>query len=175
VVDLLRWSCPQIVEGLEGQDRTALTGQVWWAGPDPVPVWLDQLSEYWIHRQQLLEALGHPSDLRDDLFRPVLDGLRWAYPHRLAAVSGRAGDTVRISITGGLTLDWLLVRSAEGWVFSDSEDGPVVATVTMTADQAWRLLTNNLPAAEHDGVVTTGEDAIVSVLRCTRAIIGLPN
>lgn len=135
---------------------------------------LRELSEFWIHRQQLLEALGRASDLREDLLRPVLDGLRWAYPHRLAAVSGRAGDTVRISITGGLTLDWLLVRSHERWVFADSEVGPVVATVTMTADQAWRLLTNNLLADEHDRVVTIGEDAIVSVLRSTRAIIGLP-
>ena len=34
------------------------------------------LSEYWIHRQQLLQALGRPSDLRADLAAPVLDGLR---------------------------------------------------------------------------------------------------
>jgi hypothetical protein len=37
-----------------------------WAGSGPVPAWLDQareLSEYWIHRQQLLQGLGRPSDL----------------------------------------------------------------------------------------------------------------
>ena len=50
-----------------------------------------ELSEYWIHRQQLLQGLGRPSDLRADLAGPVLDGLRWAYPYRLAqALRGRA-------------------------------------------------------------------------------------
>jgi hypothetical protein len=41
------------------------TAQVSWAGTSPVPVWLDQareLSERWIHRQQLLQALGRPSE-----------------------------------------------------------------------------------------------------------------
>jgi hypothetical protein len=40
---------------------TAATVSVSWAGPDPVPAWLDQareLSEYWIHRQQILQALA---------------------------------------------------------------------------------------------------------------------
>ncbi len=51
-------------------------------GHQPVPVWLDQarqLSEQWIHRQQLLQALGRRSDLRPDPAGPV----RWAYPYRL--------------------------------------------------------------------------------------------
>ncbi len=55
-------------------------------GHQPVPVWLDQarqLSEQWIHRQQLLQALGRRSDLRPHLAGPVFDGLRWAYPCRL--------------------------------------------------------------------------------------------
>jgi hypothetical protein len=50
-----------------------------WAGHGPVPTWLDQarkLSEYWIHRLQILQALGRPSDLRADLAGRVLDGLR---------------------------------------------------------------------------------------------------
>jgi hypothetical protein len=52
-----------------------------------VPAWLDQareLSEYWIYRQQLRQGLDRPSDLRADLAGPVLAGLRWTYPCRLA-------------------------------------------------------------------------------------------
>jgi hypothetical protein len=36
------------------EDAGALSAHVSWAGPDPLPAWLDQLrelSEYWIHRQ----------------------------------------------------------------------------------------------------------------------------
>src|SRR5690606_15528672 len=97
------------------QDPTARTAHVSWAGPDPVPVWLDQvreLSEYWIHRQQILEALGRPPDLRADVLAPVLDGLRWAYPYRLEAAdlpSVTPGDTVTIAVTGPVAVTWHLV------------------------------------------------------------------
>lgn len=87
VTDLLRWAGPQITATFGGEDARARTASVSWAGPGLVPAWLGQareLSEYWIHRQQILQALGRPSDLRADLAGPVLDGLRWAYPYRLA-------------------------------------------------------------------------------------------
>ena len=69
VTGLLDWTGPQVVEMLRRQDPRARTAKVSWAGTGPVPVWLDQareLSEWWIHRQQLLQALGRRSDLRPD-------------------------------------------------------------------------------------------------------------
>jgi uncharacterized protein (TIGR03083 family) len=96
VIDLLEWAGPQVADTVRRQDPRARTGDVSWAG-GLVPAWLDQareLSEYWIHRQQLLQALGRPSDLRADLAAPVLDGLRWAYPFRLAQARAKPGDTL---------------------------------------------------------------------------------
>jgi uncharacterized protein (TIGR03083 family) len=64
-VDLLAWTGPQLAEVFAQQDPQQRCAHVSWAGPDPVPVWLDQvreLSEYWIHRQQILQALTRPSD-----------------------------------------------------------------------------------------------------------------
>jgi hypothetical protein len=49
----------------------------------------------------MLEALGHPSDLRQDLVEPVLDGLRWAWPFRLETRQRPAGSTVEIGLTRG--------------------------------------------------------------------------
>jgi uncharacterized protein (TIGR03083 family) len=83
VVELLDWTGPQVVEMLGAQDPSASTAHVSWASTGRVPAWLDharELSERWIHRQQILQAVGSPSDLRQDLAEPVLDGLRWAYP-----------------------------------------------------------------------------------------------
>jgi uncharacterized protein (TIGR03083 family) len=175
VVDLLAWTSPQLVDVLRNQDGRARTAQVWWAGPDAVPVWLDQLrelSEYWIHRQQLLEALDQPPDLRSELAGPLLDGLRWAYPYRLGQVRAEPGDTVKILIGGPVSATWHLVSTEAGWDFR-SQPGPrLVATLSMTTDEAWRLLTNNLPADDNARLELTGEPAVVDVIRRTRAIIG---
>ena len=175
VTDLLRWAGPQISVMFEGEDVRARTASVSWAGPDLVPAWLDQareLSEYWIHRQQILQALGRPSDLRADLAGPVLDALRWAYPYRLAAAAARPGDTVSISVTGPLARTWHLVATQTGWQFGDQPGPRLAGSLAMNAEQAWRLLTNNMPAAGQADLTVSGDDAITAILLRTRAIIG---
>lgn len=178
VVELLGWTGPQVVEVFEHQDPDARSAHVSWAGLEPVPVWLDQvreLSEQWIHRQQLLEALGHPGDLRPDLLGPILDGLRWAYPYRLASVPARAGDGVEIEITGPVSASWRLVATGSTWAFRPEPGSRRRASLSMTTDQAWRLLTNNLPAGEQSKLRLAGDENVTAVLRRTRAIVGSPN
>ncbi len=46
--------------------------------------------------------------------------------------------------------------------------------LSLTTEQAWRLLTNNLPTAEWSWLTTAGDSAITAVLLSTRAIIGSP-
>lgn len=177
IMDLLSWTLPHIVETLAGQEPSAITASVSWAGPGPVPVWLDQLrelSERWIHRQQLLQALGRPTDLRADIAGPVLDGLRWAYPYRLATAPAGEGHTVDITVSGPVSRTWHLVAVDHGWHFAVQAERPATASVHMTTEQAWRLLTNNLPAAEQDAIEATGDPALLNIIRQTRAIIGLP-
>jgi hypothetical protein len=178
VTDLLGWTGPQLVETFRRQDPRARTAVVSWAGPGLMPVWLDQLrevSECWIHRQQLLQALDRPSDLRADLAGPILDGLRWAYPFRLGQVRARPGDTVTIEVSGPVALTWQLVaKDPAGWEYYDQPGARVVARLSLSTEQAWRLLTNNLSAAEQARITMSGQDAITGVLRQTRAIIGRP-
>ena len=177
VTDLLRWAGPQITVMFASEDVRARTASVSWAGPDLVPAWLGQareLSEYWIHRQQILQALGRPSDLRADLAGPVLDGLRWAYRYRLAAAAAQPGDTVSISVTGPLARTWHLVAAETGWQFGDQPGPRLVGSLSMNAEHAWRLLTNNMPAAGQADLTVSGDDAITAILLRTRAIIGAP-
>ena len=167
VTDLLRWSGPQIAGTFRGEDPRARTASVSWAGPSPVPAWLDQareLSEHWIHRQQILQALGRPSDLHADLAGPVLDGLRWAYPYRLAQAPVQPGDTVTIAITGSVTRTWQLVAGKRGWDYRSRPGPRVIASLTMTTEQAWRLLTNNLPAAAQKHLTASGNNTITGIL-----------
>lgn len=65
-VEMLTWLDGPIADLVDAQDSTAVDAYVSWASTRPVPKWLDQvreLSERWIHRQQILEALGRPPDL----------------------------------------------------------------------------------------------------------------
>lgn len=177
LVDLLAWTGPQVVEVLDQQDPRARVAHVSWAGPEPVPVWLDQvreLSECWVHRQQLLQALGRPADLRPDLLGPILDGLRWAYPYRLATVPTRPGDTVTIEISGAVSLTWHLVATTAAWDFAPQPGARRVANLSMTVDQAWRLLTNNLAADDEAAMAVSGDDRVADVLLRTQAIVGAP-
>jgi uncharacterized protein (TIGR03083 family) len=175
-IGLLTWSGPQMVDLFAAQDPTERTAHVQWAGPDESPIWLNQvreLSEFWIHRQQLLDALDRDPDLRSDVLGPVFEGFRWAYPYRLATQIRPPRDTVTIDISGSVAATWHLVSTEQGWVFADVL-GNEVATLSMSTDEAWRLLINNLPPERQRALRTSGDPALLEVLRSTRSILGLP-
>lgn len=119
VVDLLDWTDNQVAETVAAQDPSARTACVSWVSASPVPAWLDharELSERWIHRQQILQALERPSDLRADLAEPVLNALRWTYPFRLASLHRAPGTTIGITVTGPeVKLRWALVFDGDVW------------------------------------------------------------
>ena len=178
VVDLLAWTGPQVVEMFAGQDLTERTASVSWASRDPVPRWLDQareLSEHWIHRQQIQSALGRPADTNTATAEAVLDALRWAYPYRLQSLRARDGDTVEIVVTGAIERRWPIQNLEGTWQFVDAPGGQVVARAVFTSGEAWRLLTNNMPVAEQSRLEVRGDSSVVNVLLRTRAIVGIPN
>jgi hypothetical protein len=135
---------------------------------------LRELSEFWIHRQQLLSALGRPPDLQPELVGPILDGLRWSYPFRLGSLAATPGDTVSIEVSGPVWVTWHLVSTPAGWEFRTRPGPRPVAELSMSTDEAWRLLSNNLPASDVERLRLSGDEAIVDVLRRTRSIIGTP-
>jgi uncharacterized protein (TIGR03083 family) len=177
-IELLEWCGRIVADTLAARDGSVPTARVTWASDEPVPAWLDQareLTEYWIHRQQLLQSTGRPSDLRPDLAGPVLDALRWAYPHRLGAVRRPAGSEVEVRIDDeALAREWRLTCDGRTWAFATRAAAPPLATVTMSAEQAWRLLTNNYVPALNGQIEWRGDGEIIEVLRRTRAIIGMP-
>jgi hypothetical protein len=173
VVEMLEWTGPRLVAVLGEEDLSERAARVSWAGPAPAPRWLDQLrelSEYWIHRQQLLEAVGRPVDLDPTLLRPILLGLRWALPYRLSQADLASG-AIQISIGDPINEQWSVVGGNHGWDFVEGEPSQVIARAALTADEAWRLLTNNLRRSP-SSLDITGNDDAVAVLHTTRAIIG---
>ena len=71
-------------------------------------------------------------------------------------------------------MTWHLVATPAGWEYRDAPGTRVVATLEMTTEQAWRLLTNNLPAPERPGIAASGDETVLGILLRTRAIIGTP-
>lgn len=134
VTDLLEWTDDQLVSLVEAQDPSDVCAHVSWASPDPVLVWLDhgrELSERWTHRQQLLEAVGRPSDLREDLAGPVLDTLRWAYPYRLRPHHRPSGSIIAIRVAGPETdYTWHFRSDSFSWAFDPLADGAAIARMT---------------------------------------------
>ncbi len=167
-----------LAAAIADQDPRARTATVSWAGDELLPAWLDhgrELTERWIHRQQLHEALGQPSDLRPDLAGPVLDTLRWAHPHRLGRLDRPAGTAVLIDVDGaGLRRRWWLVRDEVDWTFADDGAAPPDLTVRMSTEQAWRLLTNNHRTDVHGPIDADGDRELAATVVNTRAIIGHP-
>lgn len=176
VVELLEWTGPRLVAVFAEEDLSERAALVSWAGPTHAPRWLDQLrelSEYWIHRQQLLEAVGRPVDLDPALLRPILLGLRWALPYRLSQAHLAPNGAIQVSVGEPINERWTVVASNGEWDFAEVAPDHVIARAALTADDAWRLLTNNLRTASSSLDVTGDEDA-VAVVRTTRAIIGQP-
>jgi hypothetical protein len=176
VVDLLAWLGSEVAQIVATQDPSLVRANVSWASARPVPRWLDharELSERWVHRQQLIQSLGLPEDLRADLTEPVLDGLRWAYPYRLGAVQRPEGTSVVVAVAGAeVKLRWNLVSDGASWHFRAAADGDPVAELHLTPSQAWRLLTNNYDPRRDGTTVPSGDHAIIESLQRTRAIIG---
>jgi len=46
--------------------------------------------------------------------------------------------------------------------------------MSVTTEQAWRLLTSNLPVAEWSRITAAGDPTVLAILDRTRGIIGLP-
>ncbi len=191
VVELLEATGVVVRAVLAAEDPEELTGAVSWASDAPVPAWMDhgrELSEHWIHRQQMLDALGRGPDLAPAATAAVLEVLRWSYPHRLAAALARPGDAVLISVAGPVTLQWTLRFGGDEWTFATDGGHPSgkqrleeperaaapAAELVLSTDQAWRLLSNNLPPGAEDRLWARGEPAIVEALLDTRAVIGRP-
>jgi hypothetical protein len=64
------------------------------------------------------------------------------------------------------------VDDGTGWRFGDQPGTRMVAGLAMSTEDAWRLLTNNLPAGRRSGLTASGDGAITGILLRTRAIIG---
>src|SRR5215469_639815 len=92
-----------IAEFWQTVDLSALGEPVSWAGPAPVPAWLDaarDFSEYWTHHQQICDATGTAGLTSPEYVGPVIDTFMRALPHTLRDAAAPDGTVVQVTVTG---------------------------------------------------------------------------
>jgi len=167
IVDLLRWSGSQLTGFLATVDLRA-PGSVYWAGP--APLWFDlarEFTERWVHGRQIREAVTAETDAGNDPYLSlVLRTFIWGFPHQYEAAAV-AGTTVNLKIEG--VGCWILTRTGDGWILDEAGDADAAATLTMTGDAAWRLVTG--ASYDPNGVRTAGNSDLLRPLLLVRSII----
>ena len=147
LMDLLRFTGPQVEAYFASLDPFATGVPVDWAGPHPAPNWLDLAREYterWHHQQQIRDAVDKPGLKEPRFFAPVLDTFVRALPRTFRDVAAREDTAIQLTISGDSGGDWYLLREKEAWNLYRDAACPVAATVVLAQDDAWRLFTKGL-------------------------------
>jgi uncharacterized protein (TIGR03083 family) len=179
LIDLVAHYGPQLDAMWAAADLTAAGSDVSWIVPGvPAPAWVDlgrELSELWIHQQQVRDAAGVAGGRDPELLRAVLDTLVRSLPRALAEVTAAPGATVTVEVTGDLSAAWPVVRDQDGWRLVPAADrgGAELARVRMPADLLWRVASRGVApdeaaaAAELTGDQSAGRAALglLSIIR----------
>ena len=153
LIDLTGHVGRQADEYFAGLEPFAIGAAVSWAGDGPMPVWFDVAREYterWHHQQQIRDATGRPGLYERRLFEPVLDTFVRGLPHTFRDVEAARGIVVQLSVTGALQKTWSLVRDDGSWKLFDGADQRKDATVTIEAEDAWKIFTRGIRGGEAD-------------------------
>ena len=176
LIDLLRFTGPQVEAFFASLDPHAMGAPVDWAGSAPATNWLDLAREYterWHHQQQIRDAVARPGLMEPRFFAPVLDAFVRALPHTFRNVAAPDAAVVQLTISGDSGGTWLLRRENSMWNLyaADSADSSLspAAIVTLGQDDAWRLFTKGLsrdaarPRATLRGNTTLAEKVLDTI------------
>lgn len=142
-------------------------GVSWAVSQARSPAWLDiarEYTEFWVHQQQIRDAVGRPGAAGPALVRPVLDTFLRALPLTLRHAPAAEGAVVRVSVPGPAGGSWTALRGPERWALTAS-GGAAAAEVEIEADCLWRLATRGITPDEARGRTTArGEPALVAAV-----------
>ncbi len=172
LIDLLGLLGPELDRLWAAVDLDELGAVVWWAAPDmPAPAWLDvarEYTEYWVHQQQVRDAVGKPGANDDELTFPVMDTFLRAVPHALRLVPSEPGAWVELRVTGAGAGTWTVRRRDADWAVSRGSAGqcvgqgqpgqgqPAQAQVELSSGCLWRVATRGISvdaARDHARIV----------------------
>ncbi|MEV2218269.1 maleylpyruvate isomerase family mycothiol-dependent enzyme [Nocardia vinacea] len=122
-----------------------------WAGPERSPAWLDiarDYTEFWVHQQQIRDAVSRPGADDVPMTRPVLVTFLHALPFALRDRTRPRGTAVLFEITGPAGGYWTAVSDGAGWDLTNTPVEQPAASVRMAQDTLWRLASRGLTVDE---------------------------
>jgi uncharacterized protein (TIGR03083 family) len=150
MIDLLALLGPQLDDVWAGMDLEAPAPvDVSWAQVDdaPSPTWLDiarEYTEFWVHQQQVRDAVGRPGGDSSPLLGAVVSTFVLALPVAVHGVDRPVGTVVELVVPG--FGEWRVVRGLDRWEFASR--GSAGTTVVLGADDLWRLGSRGMSPAE---------------------------
>jgi hypothetical protein len=160
LMDLLGHLGPQQDRLWAATDLDQLGEAVSWAAPGlPAPAWLDiarDYTEYWVHQQQIRDAVGRPGADSEQLMAPVIDTFQRAVPHTLRDLYPADGTCVQIQVTGTGGGTWTAQRRDAIWTIDRGPAAQSAALVELSSDCFWRVATRGMT------VETAREQALIS-------------
>ncbi|MET7338210.1 maleylpyruvate isomerase family mycothiol-dependent enzyme [Nonomuraea sp. NPDC005650] len=152
LIDLLEHLGPQLDALWAARDlRTPADLNVSWAATDrDSPAWLDiarEYTEFWVHQQQIRDAVSLPGATQPELMAPVLDVFARALPHTLRTCERPDGTVARLEVLGPAGGQWNVARQDGRWRMATPGSGPA-ASVSMDQDTFWRLSTRGITVEE---------------------------
>lgn len=160
LIDLLGHLGPEQDRLWASMNLDQLGEAVSWAAPGrPAPAWLDiarEYTEYWVHQQQIRDAVGRPGADSEQLMAPVIDTFQRAVPHTLRDLSPADGTCVQIQVTGTGGGNWTAQRRNTIWTVDRGPATQPAALVQLPSDDFWRVATRVIT------VETAREQALIS-------------
>jgi uncharacterized protein (TIGR03083 family) len=146
LVALIAWADDQLAALFKSLDPFgSAIFPVAWAGEEQSANWMDvarEFTEKWHHTQQIFVATGRPSKIMTrELGGLCLDIFMRALPFTFQGVAADPSAAVTVSVTGEAGGNWHIETCASGWEQVPEPPRSPTATVVMSQDTAWRLVT----------------------------------
>jgi uncharacterized protein (TIGR03083 family) len=152
MIDLLTNLGPQLDAVWAAVDLTGPANlNVSWAGTGTSPAWLDiarEYTEYWVHQQQIRDAVSRPGADDVELLRPVLVTFLHALPFALRDQTRPRGMAVGFEITGPAGGRWAVVSDGVQWHLTSAPVEDPTASVRIDQDTAWRLASRGITVGQ---------------------------
>ncbi|TMR98818.1 maleylpyruvate isomerase family mycothiol-dependent enzyme [Nonomuraea basaltis] len=152
LIELLDHLGPQLDAVWAARDLEAPAGlNVSWAATDiDSATWLDigrEYTEFWVHQQQVRDAVSVPGATQPDLMAPALNIFARALPYTLRMHERPEGTVAHLDVHGPAGGQWSTAWQDGRWRMVTPGREPA-ARVSMDQDTFWRLATRGITVEE---------------------------